>query len=77
MVTTDVPGCRDAVDPGVTGLLVPARDASALAQAVLELAEDTPRRQAMGEAGRKLAEQAFDIRKVVQAHLDVYDQLLD
>ena len=77
VVTTDVPGCRDAIEPDVTGLLVPVRDARALADAVVQLAVDAPRRQAMGAAGRKLAEQAFDIDKVVQAHLAIYAQLLD
>lgn len=77
VVTTDVPGCRDAIEPGVTGLLVPVRNPAALADAVVALASDATRRQAMGAAGRKLAEEAFDINKVVQAHLDIYDQLLD
>ncbi|NYT22700.1 glycosyltransferase [Alcaligenaceae bacterium] len=77
VVTTDVPGCRDAIEPGATGLLVPPRDARALADAVLELATDAPRRRAMGAAGRKLAERAFDIEMVVAAHLAVYGQLLD
>lgn len=76
VVTTDVPGCRDAIEPGVSGLLVPVRDAGALAQAVVSLARDGQRREAMGRAGRHLAEQAFDIRRVVQAHLDVYRQLV-
>ena len=76
VVTTDVPGCRDAIEPGVTGLLVPPHDARALADAVLELAVDAPRRQAMGQAGRRLAERDFDIAKVVQHHLAIYEQLL-
>lgn len=77
VVTTDVPGCRDAIEPGVTGILVPVRDPRALADAVVSLAEDAEWRRGMGEAGRRLAEQAFDIEKVVQAHLAVYAQLLD
>jgi len=77
VVTTDVPGCRDAIEPGVTGILVPVRDSRALADAVVSLAEDAAWRRGMGEAGRRLAEQAFDINKVVQAHLAVYAQLLD
>lgn len=77
VVTTDVPGCRDAIEPGVTGLLVPPRDSAALADAVLRLADDAELRRRMGAAGRALAEQAFDINKVVQAHLEVYAQLLD
>lgn len=77
VVTTDVPGCRDAIEPGLTGVLVPVRDARALADAVVCLAEDATRRREMGAAGRRLAEEAFDINKVVQAHLDIYSQLLD
>ena len=75
VVTTDVPGCRDAIEPGVTGVLVPAKDAGALAQAVAQLAEDTGLRQRMGQAGRRLAEQAFDIRLIQQAHVRLYDEL--
>ncbi|HRL21481.1 MAG TPA: glycosyltransferase [Alcaligenes sp.] len=75
VVTTDVPGCRDAIEPGVTGLLVPVRDAQALARAVQELADDPARRRAMGAQGRRLAEQAFDIQRITEAHLDLYQQL--
>ena len=76
VVTTDVPGCRDAITPGETGLLVPVRDAQALAQAVMQLATDASRRQAMGAAGRQLAEQAFDVRGVASEHLKIYYDLL-
>lgn len=77
VVTTDVPGCRDAITPDVTGLLVPARDANALADAILCLIDDAGLRQRMGQAGRQLAEREFDIRQVQQAHLDVYASLLE
>jgi glycosyltransferase involved in cell wall biosynthesis len=76
VVTTDVPGCRDAIEPGVTGLLVPVRDAVALAAAIDELLRDPARCTAMGHAGRALAEQAFDVRKVVEAHLQIYSELI-
>lgn len=56
VVTTDVPGCRDAIDPNVTGLLVPARDAVALADALQSLIDDPALRKRMGAAGRSLAE---------------------
>src|SRR5690606_21129919 len=75
VVTTDVPGCRDAITPDVTGLLVPVRDVRALADAVLSLARDDGRRKAMGHAGRELAENEFDIRKVAQVHLGLYAEL--
>ena len=77
VVTTDVPGCRDAIEPGVTGLLVPARDAAALCEAVQRLAGDAALRTGMGRAGRELAEQAFDIREVVRRHVGIYLALTD
>ena len=77
VVTTQVPGCRDAVDPGVTGVLVPAQDASALAAAIEALLDDPARCLAMGIAARVLAESAFDVREVVDAHLRIYQQLID
>jgi glycosyltransferase involved in cell wall biosynthesis len=76
VVTTDVPGCRDAIDPGVTGILVPVRDAVALADAMDALVDDPVRCQVMGDAGRVLAETAFDIRQVVAAHLYIYQELM-
>jgi glycosyltransferase involved in cell wall biosynthesis len=75
VVTTNVPGCRDAVEPGVTGLLVPARDPVALADAVAALVRDPDRRRRMGQAGRALAERRFGVAQVVETHLALYRQL--
>ncbi|MCH2000106.1 glycosyltransferase, partial [Achromobacter xylosoxidans] len=75
VVTTDVPGCRDAIDPGKTGLLVPVRDPQALADAIARLAGDATQRQAMGAAGRALAEREFNIERVARIHVDLYDTL--
>jgi len=75
VVTTDVPGCRDAIEPDVTGILVPARDANALSQAVQRLAADADLRRRLGAAGRELAEREFDIRHVVKMHVDLYEAL--
>lgn len=77
VITTDVPGCRDAIDPGVTGILVPVRDAAALADVMETLINDPVRCQVMGDAGRALAENAFDVRQVVAAHLQIYQELMD
>lgn len=76
VITTDVPGCRDAIDPNVSGLLVPVRDPSALAIAIESLINDPQRCQAMGDAGRILAERAFDVRQVVDAHMQIYGNLI-
>ena len=72
VITTDVPGCRDAITPDVTGLLVPPRNIHLLAEAILKLVNDTDLRQRMGKAGRDLAESSFDINNVVDIHMKLY-----
>lgn len=75
VVTTDMPGCRDAVEVGVTGVLVPPKDAPALAAAIRVLLVDPVACEAMGRAGRLRAERLFDVKAVVAAHLDIYRAL--
>lgn len=77
VVTTDVPGCRDAIKPGLTGLLVPARDPVALADAIQFLIDDPVLRHQMGAAGRQLAESEFSIEDFVEDHLAIYQKLLE
>ncbi len=77
VVTTDVPGCRDAIIPGQTGLLVPVRNANALAKAIECLIVNKTLRQQMGKAGRKLAEERYAVEQVVATHLTIYQELLD
>jgi glycosyltransferase involved in cell wall biosynthesis len=72
VVTTDVPGCRDAIRADQTGRLVPVRDSAALAEAMRGLIEDRQLRLRMGLAGRALAERAFSIEDVTRRHLDIY-----
>ncbi len=62
IVTTDVPGCRDAVRDGWNGRIVPPRDVNALANAIIELLSDPALRATMGKHGRELAESTFDDR---------------
>lgn len=64
VLTTDVPGCRETVRPGSNGYLVPAQDPAALAEAMLSMARDEERLQAMGQASRALAEERFDVHDV-------------
>lgn len=72
-VTTDVPGCRDAIEPNITGLLCQVKGAQSLAEQIEKLILDTKLRNSMGKAGRLLAEKEFDIRQVVQKHFDIYE----
>lgn len=64
VITTDTPGCRDAITDGVSGFLVAPRDAQALAQAMQKLITDPELVQRMSEEARRLAETVYDVRKV-------------
>ena len=76
VVASDVPGCRDVVVPGETGLLVPPRDVDGLCSAITELIQDDARRTAMGEAARQLIRARFDERIVLQTTQETYRKLL-
>jgi glycosyltransferase involved in cell wall biosynthesis len=76
IIASDVPGCREIVRPGETGLLVPPRDIQALAEAIAALAGDPMRRKAMGRAARELVECEFGEDIVASETLAVYDAAL-
>jgi glycosyltransferase involved in cell wall biosynthesis len=75
IVTTDRPGCRDAVRQGETGLLVPPGDRGQLASALERLLLNPALRRRFGEAGRRLAEREFDVKTVVATTLAIYSEL--
>jgi glycosyltransferase involved in cell wall biosynthesis len=77
LVATDVPGCRDVVDHGVTGLLVEPRDPVGLADAIEELLRDPERRREMGLQGRRRVETQFSRSDVQSATLELYDRMLE
>jgi glycosyltransferase involved in cell wall biosynthesis len=77
VITTDHPGCRDAIELNKTGMLVPIRDAVALADAISFLLENSTLRNDMGKSGRKRAEDIFDVRQIVAEHIHIYEKLLE
>jgi N,N'-diacetylbacillosaminyl-diphospho-undecaprenol alpha-1,3-N-acetylgalactosaminyltransferase len=72
IVTTDTVGCREVVEDGINGILVPVRDSEALAQGIATLLDDPAMRERMGRAGREKAVREFDVRHVVQQYLELY-----
>ena len=60
VVTTDVRGCRNAIEPGITGILIPLKNSGELAKAMIGLLLDSQKAVVMGQAGRKKAEKEFD-----------------
>lgn len=76
IVTTDAPGCREAVRDGYNGLLVPPRSTNELATALERLIVDPFLREEMGRHGRALAERQFGQDTIIRQTLAVYDELL-
>lgn len=76
IVTTNNPGCRDAIIHGQTGLCVPIKNSQALAGAIISLIEQPELRRKMGIAARDFAEQEFDVNSVVDKHMSIYNRLI-
>lgn len=76
IVTTDTPGCRDAIEDGRTGLLVPVRDAAALATALGALLADPERCRRMGARGRERILAGYSEEQVVAETMAVCRDVL-
>ena len=75
LITTDVPGCRQVVTDFEDGLLIPVRDADALARAIAQLQDDPALARRLGEAARQKALAEFDEHIVIARTLAVYDEV--
>lgn len=75
VVATDVGGIREQLDER-TGVIVPPRNPAALAEAICWLLADSRMRRAMGEAARRKARAQFSVRKMIDRHVELYEQLL-
>lgn len=64
VITTDAPGCRETVDEGVNGFLVPVRDVAALTQAMMRFVKNPDLVATMGQESRRLAEKRFDVHSI-------------
>lgn len=76
LVATEVPGCREVVEHGANGFLVPPRDANSLSHALAELIERPDLRQRFGKVGRRRVLREFTTGHVVQQTMAVYDELV-
>jgi glycosyltransferase involved in cell wall biosynthesis len=76
VIASRIEGLPEVVDDGRTGLLVPPADPVSLAQAIVELAADPARRQALGLQGRARVEELFTLNRMIARHEDFYERLL-
>ena len=75
VIATRAGGLAEVVEDGETGLLVPTRDPSALAGAIVRVLRDPELRRRYGEAGLTRAQNAFDVERMVAETLQVYESL--
>lgn len=75
IITCDSVGCRDTVEEGVNGLLVPPHRPDLLADALRKLLQNSTLRLEMGRHSRQKAEEEYDIDMVTCAHLSIYESL--
>jgi len=76
IITTNVPGCRDAIVPNKTGLLVEVSNPEALAIAIYDLMKNNEKRKEYGVLGAKLTREKFGTDKISDLHLKLYKSLL-
>lgn len=76
IVTTDVPGCREAIENGKTGFLAQVKDEYSLANAIEKLINNDDLCLEFSHNARVLAEQKFDIEQVVKTHINIYENLV-
>ena len=76
VITTDHPGCRDAIIPEITGLLVPIKNSKSLTNAIKRLLENNNLCSMMGKSGRDMALNRYDINHVVHTHMNIYSELI-
>ena len=75
IITTDHPGCRDAIINNETGLLVKIRDSEAIYRAIKYMFDNPQIMEKMGKAGRELAENSYNESEVVNLHYAVYSKV--
>lgn len=75
IITTDAPGCRETVQDGVSGYLVPVKDSKALAERMEAFIKNPQLIEQMGARSRAYAEEKYDVRKVNEAMLKVMEIL--
>ena len=76
IVTTDTVGCREVVNDGYNGFLVSVKNSTTLAEKIEYLVNHEDKRQIMGKNGRIIAIDEFDIRKVIEQYIELYNRII-
>ena len=76
VITTDWVGCRDTVEDGYNGFIIPPKDTDVLVKKIKILADNAELRKIMGKNARAYAEKYFSIDNVINKHLEIYKEFV-
>ena len=76
IITTDTPGCRDIIDHGINGLLVPIRDPKAIELAITFLKRNNNIAKIFGEKIRSKVQKRFDVKIINKQTIEIYKKEL-
>lgn len=76
IITCNSIGCKDTVEDGINGYLIPIKDSNSLADKLKILIENPNLRRKMGDASKKIAERDFSLEIVIKKHLEAYQSLM-
>ena len=77
IITTDVPGCRDVINHGETGILVPLRNSLSIKHALILLIKNPDFAKMLGKRARQKAKLSFEISLINKRTISIYNQLFD
>jgi glycosyltransferase involved in cell wall biosynthesis len=72
IITTDTPGCREVVEPGINGFLVKPKDPADLAEAMVSMMDNPEMVAAMGRASRRMVQERFSDERIIGATMNAY-----
>jgi len=76
IITTNAIGCKECVEDGKNGIVIPLKNYVELSKAISFFVENPSQIANMGKYGRKKAENEFDIKLVIDKHLRIYEELI-
>lgn len=76
IITTNIPGCKETVDNGINGFVIPPRNISALVEAMETIISmENYQRIKMGHFSREKAEREFDVKNVIRVYEEITRQI--
>lgn len=77
IITCDTVGCKDTVIEGVNGFMVDPQSPQQVAEKLDILLSEEGLRRRMGQESRKIAEREYDVKKIADSHIEIYNEMFN